>query len=370
EKICTFEYREMNRIDRMGVIKKFDASMLASLSEVKIFLLSALQNPKIWDYEIYNLDLLENNDKFRNLCAKMMSEKLVLVDTTNLTHDYIFVYGHSLKKYDLLNNYNLIKIRKSYLDLRTNETINACISNKINMWHKSEPLYCFNIENQVMFGLCNDEKFNNNNFYIFAEVHDFFTDLLARSLESLGGKPVPISDNKITALYISSECMQYTYMMPRFHEILLSETKFYLYDVSAETPIMPIFPDGGILSLDPGLLSDIDVPDLLNVLRTISDSNSKWALKIPATLISGLKKLMEQHKGRLSYNGIEEIYKIAEKNVEDDIDGDIEKYIKWMASKYFREKRFFIVLSDGCKGDFYKTPTDVFKKYLKIQNEA
>ncbi|KAG0439707.1 hypothetical protein DMUE_2247 [Dictyocoela muelleri] len=366
-KICLFEYREMNQIDKLSAIKKFSASIFVDIADIKIFLLSALQNPKIWDYEIFNLDLLENNQEFKNLCSKMSNQKLVLVDTTNLTHYYVFVYGHYLKKYELLNNYNIIKIRKSYVDFCINEKIDKCLSNKINMWHRKDPLYSFNIENQVLFDLCSVESFNNYNFFLFTEAYDLFSDLLVRSLEYLGGKSVPITEEKISAVYVHSELIQYIYIMPRFHEILFSGSKFFKFDFCSDLPLVPIFPEGGVLTLDPKLLNDIDVPDLLNVLRTVDTENSKWLLKVPSKMISGLKELMDQHRGRLSYHGIEEIYKIAEKNVEGDIETDIEEYIKGMATKYFLTKRFFIVLSSGCKGDFYKTPVDVFKNYFKVR---
>lgn len=366
-KISMFNYTLIQHTDKYVNFKRFTASLYLDLKEIKILLFSIFQNPALNDLEIYNLDIIGNNSEFKVLCEKLQNEKLVVVDISSPNYLFVFVYGNILRQYEMYNNYNILRINRSYLDINLdNYVISKALEDTTNDWYEGSIFRNIYIENQLIFKLKDFENIQKSRFYIFSDREIYYNIMLKKTLIYMGAKPVSLVDNEISDIFIPETYIQYIYLLPKFHELLFKGCKFYKFNIKSDNVVQKIFQNGGVLTLDPELLKDLDVPNLLNLLKLIDSGDCDWTLKVQESFQEDFSKLLDEHKGRLTYHGINEVYKIIKKNVDNISCESVENYIKILASRYYIQKRFFFVLSHGSKGNFYKSPTDILEKYLKL----
>lgn len=366
-KIATFSYVCILGNLAMPFGKQFNVSHTIGFAEFENIMFSARQNVNFGDYDVYNLKLLNNNDKFRDLLLQG-KENYVFVDVSNEISCVLFLVFNSnkLKKYNICGYYNLVRIPAKAIRYAINPRLDKSLCDSYNLWQKNTYQYVDRVFRHFLISGPNLVEDKILKFSIFASSSNFLASEIRKFLTSRGKKYVSMDHTEIDTIFVHVEYLQFLNNMPFYFSLIESNCSFYFFGTSILKRegyfVAPMLKEGGILLLVDSIATQIDDQHLSQIMAFLrKDNMSKWQLVIGSSLVKKLESMLCQMPQN---DTVRNVLFLSQNNVVESSNFVPEEYIRNLRKKYLIEKRHFYILDPKINDNLHKTP----KQFVNIIN--
>lgn len=336
---------------------EFSSFSLSTIKNIMFFevLLFSLKQKSIEPFfNLYEFQMTEPVEAFGEIYRNSIDKKQILIDNSNSKYLLFLIFEfESLGKYDINNKYNLVQIKKSnFIEEMENNSELIEVGLDEFSWKKDTLNYFTFIENNFLFNIHKIIKEKIFNFSCYSDSKNRLFKEFKNSLVLLGGKEVSLTLNNSQNIFIDKKWLNYISAIPFFFEKLEKGVDFYVvkFDIinsKYNIAINKILCGGGIITLTKKMLLSPASSGLLEIFEILRRSDSKWSLKIPTCYCEEFERMTTHVKNTLQYAGMLEILRQLQNSIEEVGTNDPTEYLKLIKSKYYNDKRFFLLVDDA-----------------------
>ncbi|ELQ76911.1 hypothetical protein THOM_0107 [Trachipleistophora hominis] len=359
QKVATFSYVNIVSNLTMPFNKHFNVTHTVSLDELENIMFSARQNAAFGNFDVYNLKLLNNNGRFRDLLQQAKDNHVFVDVTSSVSFVLFFVFNSSrLRKYDICGYYNLVRLPAEMVKYVIDARIDRSLCDSYNLWQKSTVHYADRVLRYFLVCSPNLVEDKIHRFSIFANSSNFMASEIRKFLTSRGKKYVTMEHTEIDTVFIHVEYLQFLNNMPFYFSLVESNCSFYFFGASIIKRegyfLAPMLKEGGILLLLDSFSAQINDQYLSQVIAFLKKDNlSKWQLIVSSDLVCILESMLCQTPNN---NTIRNILFLSQNSVVKS-DGFVpEEHIKNLRKKNLLEKRYFYIIDPKQNDNLHKTP--------------
>ncbi|EJW02090.1 hypothetical protein EDEG_03450 [Edhazardia aedis USNM 41457] len=348
-------------------LKDFKATHIIDLSQVRILLKNAYQNPTSFPIRVYRASVQNELHSFYDKLHQMKKFQFCLLEKTEKFYAHILLFADSfLKKLYGDFDYLMLRIPDKFLITYSPlcKYINDICFSKDVLWHSNKTFYNFLVQIHLISCSKNMKLEQKIRFSLLGDNLNYLTKELCQFMEINGHIKTSLSGLFLDVIFIQSSFNNFIHSIPNLNQHKLNKTKFYKYDIGFFDEKTGIFKEayisGGVVTFTSQICKHFnEIRNVVKVIETVKKSNGLWTIKIPTLILKEFQGYMFDKKEHFIYKELQEMEKYFTECVEDYPSETISQYLDRLEVKYHEEKRHFYIMNDCVLGANVKTPDEI-----------